>query len=165
MKTLRTCVVVTLFLSAVAGCRITPTGAIDAGEPITGLTKGVRLYFASDTGLRGVSRPDVKLRSLDFVVRLLLAGPNESEQKSGLTTLVAFNGPYHASGSGNRVTFDVPETYRSAEKRLRNGQLVCSLARAQAVLHPKLRPDDVQVTLRSQGESLGPYQCSYFLRN
>ncbi|MGF6947031.1 hypothetical protein BKA18_006884 [Streptomyces auratus] len=88
-------------------------------------------------GLRGVTRPDLHLRSLDSVVRLLLAGSNESEQKSRLTTLVASNGSYYASGSSNHVTLDLPETYRSAEERLSNGQLVCSLAHAQAILHPQ----------------------------
>ncbi|MFE3768011.1 hypothetical protein [Streptomyces sp. NPDC059122] len=157
------CAVVALLLPAVAGCGIRPTGVIDAGEPITGLSKGMRIYFASDTGLRGVSRPGLQVRQLDSVLKLLLTGPNESEQKSGLTNLVLFDGSYHASANGNRVTLDAPDTYLSADDRLRNGQLVCSLARAQAVLHPTLRPDDIQVTLRPKDEPLGPYQCSYFL--
>ncbi|MFD8542214.1 hypothetical protein [Streptomyces sp. NPDC059649] len=154
-----------LLLAALAGCGITPTGVIDAGPPVPGLTRGLRIYFASDTGLRGVSRPDLKLHSLDGVIKLLMAGPNESEQKSGLTNLVAFEGSYRVSGNAHRVALDAPDTYLSPDARLRNGQLVCSLARAQAALHPALRPDDVQVTLRARGESLGPYVCSYFLRN
>ncbi|MFE5614608.1 hypothetical protein [Streptomyces sp. NPDC056470] len=44
-----------------------------------------------------------------------------------------------------------------------NGRLVCTLARAQSVLHPGIRPDDVQVTLSGTGEPLGPYRCSQFL--
>ncbi|MBL1093250.1 MULTISPECIES: hypothetical protein [Streptomyces] len=156
---------VLLLLSAVAGCGIRPTGVIDAGEPVAGLTKGMRIYFASDTGLRGVSRPDVEVRSLSSVIKLLIAGPNASEQKSGLTNLVAFNGSYQVSGNGHRVTVEAPDSHLSADARLSNGQLVCSLARAQAVLHPEVRPDDVQVTLRAGGDSLGPYACSYFLRN
>ncbi|MCK7621652.1 hypothetical protein MUU72_00640 [Streptomyces sp. RS10V-4] len=159
----RLCATAALLLPAVAGCGIRPTGVIDAGEPIPGLTKGMRIYFASDTGLRGVSRPGVQLNHLDSALKLLLAGPNESEQKSGLANLVVFNGPFHASANGNRVTLDAPETYLSADDRLRNGQLVCSLARARAVLHPTLRPDDIQVTLRPKDEPLGPYKCSYFL--
>ncbi|MEU9118799.1 hypothetical protein AB0C96_02885 [Streptomyces sp. NPDC048506] len=165
MKTLRTVVVVVVLLAAAAGCGIRPTGVIDAGEPVAGLTKGMRIYFASDRGLRGVSRPDLKVRHLDSAIKLLFAGPNESEQKNGLTNLVALYGAYHASGNGNRVTLDIPDTHLSADDRLRNGQLVCTLARAQAVLHPTLRPDDIQVTLRPKGEPLGPYQCAYFLRN
>ncbi|BDM70006.1 hypothetical protein HEK616_34930 [Streptomyces nigrescens] len=165
MKAKRTLTFGALLLSVVAGCGIRPTGVIDAGEPVTGLTKGMRIYFASDTGLRGVSRPDLKLHSLDAVIKLLVAGPNASEQKSGLTNLVAFDGSYHVSGDAHRVTLDAQDTYLSPDARLRNGQLVCSLARAQAALHPKLRPDDIQVTLRARGDSLGPYACSYFLRN
>ncbi|MFE7313145.1 hypothetical protein ACFU7T_08550 [Streptomyces sp. NPDC057555] len=163
MRTPRLRAAVALLLAAVAGCGIRPTEVVDAGEPIAGLTKGMRIYFASDTGLRGVSRPGLQVRNLDFALKLLFAGPNEAEQKSGLTNLVLLNGPYHAFATGNRVTLDAPDTYLSADDRLRNGQLVCSLARAQAVLHPTLRPDDIQVTLRPKGEPLGPYQCSYFL--
>lgn len=165
VMSLRVRAVVALLLVAVTGCGIRPTGVIDAGEPIAGLTKGMRIYFASDTGLRGVSRPGLRMRQLDSAIKLLIVGPNESEQKSGLTNLVLLTGSYHASATGNRVTLDAPDTYLSADDHLRNGQLVCSLARAQAVLHPTLRPDDIQVTLRPQGEPLGPYQCSYFLRS
>lgn len=44
------------------------------------------------------------------------------------------------------------------------GQLVCTLARAQSVLEPEVRTDDVEVTLRpTEGEALGPYRCAEFL--
>ncbi|MEV6552702.1 hypothetical protein AB0M57_28940 [Streptomyces sp. NPDC051597] len=44
------------------------------------------------------------------------------------------------------------------------GQLVCTLARAQSVLDPSVRADDVQVTVRpDEGATLGPYRCAEFL--
>ncbi|WP_327321957.1 hypothetical protein OG735_05245 [Streptomyces sp. NBC_01210] len=136
---------------------------IDAGEPSAGLNKGMRIYFASDTGLRGVPRPDVEVRELSSVVKLLIGGPSEAEQQSGLSTLVESTGEYHATGTGNRVVLEAPELYLWPEERLLIGQLVCSLARAQSVLHPEMSPDDVQVTLKPRDEELGPYHCSPFL--
>lgn len=32
---------------ALAGCGVQPSGAVGAGEPASGLTRGMRLYFAS----------------------------------------------------------------------------------------------------------------------
>ncbi|MCF3131871.1 GerMN domain-containing protein [Streptomyces olivochromogenes] len=152
-------------MAAVAGCGVQPTGVVDAGEPAAGLTKGMRIYFASDTGLRGVSRPDREVTELGSAVKLLVAGPNASEQKSGLTNLVEPTGTYTATGHGKQVTLDMPGTLLSPDNRLLNGQLVCSLARAQSLLEPDIRPDDVQVTLKPDGRPLGPYRCSYFLDN
>ncbi|MEU6557122.1 hypothetical protein ABZ915_43830 [Streptomyces sp. NPDC046915] len=151
-----------VLLAAVTGCGVQPTGVIDAGEPTSGLTKGMRVYFASDTGLRGVSRPDREVTELGSTIKLLIAGPNASEQHSGLTNLVESAGTCTATGHGKQVTLDMPGTLLSAGNRLLNGQLVCSPARAQSVLEPDVRPDDVQVTLKPDGDPLGPYECSYF---
>ncbi|MFB7600332.1 hypothetical protein [Streptomyces sp. NPDC056160] len=41
---------------------------------------------------------------------------------------------------------------------------MCTLARAQSVLVPQVRADDVEVTLRPAGNPpLGPYRCAEFL--
>ncbi|MER5930925.1 hypothetical protein [Streptomyces sp. NPDC002054] len=152
-----------LLPAAVAGCGVKPTGVIDAGEPASGLTKGMRLYFASDTGLRGVPRPDLKVKDLNDTFKLLLAGPDEAERQSGLTSLVRSIKSYRATGEAGRIVVEAPEAYLRPEDRLLLGQLVCSLARTYSVLHPEVRPDDVRVTLRPQGEPLGPYHCSPFL--
>lgn len=152
----------------VGGCGVRPTGVIDAGEPASGLTKGLRLYYVSEAGrLEGVSRPDTEIRELAAVIKLLMA-PTEAERRTGLSTLVMFE-TYEVTGGGDRVTLHVPGVVfeeSSVENRNLTGQLVCSLARASAVLDKRgrTRPDDVQVTIRPEKGSLGPYVCSDFLK-
>lgn len=158
-------VLTALLTSALPACGVQPSGVIGAGEPPTGLTKALRLYFVSPTGhLEGVSRPDVQITALDAALKLLAAGPTEQEQNRGLTTLVAAV-PYDATGEATRVTLRAPGTTFSGNSRddLVNGQLVCTLARAQSALDPTIRPDDVQVTLIGDDHPLGPYRCSQFM--
>ncbi|QEU92780.1 hypothetical protein [Streptomyces kanamyceticus] len=158
------------------GCGVRPTGVVDAGEPASGLTKGLRIYFVSETGrLEGVSRPDERVREPAAVIKLLMTGPDESERRSGLTTLVR-SGQFDVTGDGDRLTVRISDlTLDPASVNDRNytGQLVCSLARAQAVLdkNGRTRPDDVRVTVRAippegveQEGELGPYVCSDFLK-
>ncbi|MGW2225171.1 hypothetical protein [Streptomyces formicae] len=159
-----------------AGCGVRPTGIVDAGEPASGLTKGLRIYFVSETGrLEGVTRSDEPLREPAAVIKLLMSGPDESERRSGLTTLV-HGGRFEVTGDGDRLTvrvFDLLLDPASVNDRNYTGQLVCSLARAQAVLDKsgRTRPDDVRVAVRAvppegvQREAeLGPYVCSDFLK-
>ncbi|MER5969698.1 hypothetical protein ABT112_08165 [Streptomyces sp. NPDC002055] len=151
-------------LLVLAGCGIQPTGVIDAGEPATGLTRGMRVYFASDQGLRGVPRPETELRSVGDPLKLLAAGPTEEEQRTGLTNLVPRDLAYSATADGGRVVLSLAETEEIDPKSMGTGQLVCSLARAQSLLDKRVRPDDVQVTLRpDHGAPVGPYRCSQFL--
>ncbi|MEV6396208.1 hypothetical protein AB0M39_15770 [Streptomyces sp. NPDC051907] len=164
MTRLRTTLAAALLLSAV-GCGVRPTGVIDAGEPATGLTTGMRLYFDSPTGLRGVPRPTGDLKNLESVLKMLLAGPSEAEREQGLTTLVQL-GTFAATGEGDQVRLDVPDNSITPQDRVLQGQLVCSLARAQSLLGgatEQIRPADVQVTLRPDGPPLGPYRCPDFL--
>ncbi|MFE0172431.1 hypothetical protein ACFWZ2_08950 [Streptomyces sp. NPDC059002] len=162
----------------VAGCGVRPSGVVDAGEPASGLTKGLRIYFVSETGrLEGVSRSAEGVREPAGVIKLLLAGPTEAEQRAGLTSLVHGGGSYDVTGEGRRLTVRIPDMIlnpSSVSDRNLTGQLVCSLARAQAVLDKKgrTRPDDVRVTVRGDTEE-GPgqesdsgsdYVCSDFLK-
>ncbi|MFH8475874.1 hypothetical protein [Streptomyces sp. NPDC018000] len=147
------------------GCGVQPTGVIGAGEPASGLTRGMRLYYASASGLRGVPLLDKEIKDLNAVVKLLAAGPLPAEQRDGLTSLVQISG-YSVTGTGTRVTvrLDGPYPYAESGRDQGTGQLVCTLARAQSVLDPKVRTDDVEVTLRpSEGAALGPYRCAEFL--
>ncbi|MEE1736548.1 hypothetical protein PUR49_08545 [Streptomyces sp. BE147] len=163
MKVRQSAVVVALGL-ALLGCGVQPTGVIDAGEPASGPTRGARLYFASDGGLRGVPLLDREIENLDTVMKLLSAGPSPSEQRDGLTSLVQDLGGYSVRGSGTRVTVRLEEPYAATGHDQGTGQLVCTLARAQSVLEPKVRADDVEVTLRpSEGAALGPFRCGEFL--
>lgn len=149
-----------------AGCGVPPTGVIGAGDPATGLTKGLRIYFVSSAGrLEGVSRPGVKIDELGDVLKFLIAGPTEAEQNRGLTSLVG-GLSFDVTADGARVTASSPQATAADSRRddLLNGQLVCTLARAQSVLHPEIPPDDVQVTLNGAGRPTGPYRCSQFLK-
>ncbi|MFJ9213364.1 hypothetical protein [Streptomyces sp. NPDC102264] len=149
---------------ALTGCGVQPTGVISAGEPASGLTRGVRLYFASDSGLRGVPRPDTEIKNLGAVVKMLAAGPQPAELRDGLTSLIQHLGGYTVTGTGIRVTVHLDGLYTESGRDQGTGQLVCTLARAQSVRDPKVRTDDVEVTLRpSDGPALGPYRCAEFL--
>ncbi|WP_030969424.1 GerMN domain-containing protein [Streptomyces sp. NRRL S-1824] len=148
---------------ALMGCGVQPTGVTGAGEPASGLTRGMRLYFASDSGLRGVPLLDREVKDLNAVVKLLAEGPPPAEQRDGLTSLVQLGG-YSVTGTGTRVTVRLDGPYALTGRDQGTGQVVCTLARAQSVLDPKVRADDVEVTLRpSDGASLGPYRCAEFL--
>ncbi|MEU7578761.1 hypothetical protein AB0B50_14280 [Streptomyces sp. NPDC041068] len=155
---------------ALAGCGVRPTGVVDAGEAAGGLTKGLRIYFVDETGrLQGVSRSDENVRETTAVIKLLMGGPDEGEQRAGLNTLVK-EGQFEVTGGGSRLTLRMPDTLidpTSVSDRNLTGQLVCSLARASAVLDKseRTRPDDVRVTVVPQeGGELGPYVCSDFLK-
>ncbi|MFE5093085.1 hypothetical protein ACFRCI_22665 [Streptomyces sp. NPDC056638] len=144
------------------GCGVQPTGVIGAGEPASGLTRGMRLYYASASGLRAVPLLDKEVKDLNAVVKLLLSGP-PAEQRDGLTSLVQLPG-FSVTGTGTRVTVRLDGPYAESGRDQGTGQLVCTLARAQSVLDPKVRTDDVEVTLRpSEGPALGPYRCAEFL--
>ncbi|MCX4675313.1 hypothetical protein OG413_08240 [Streptomyces sp. NBC_01433] len=148
---------------ALMGCGVQPTGVIGAGEPASGLTRGIRLYYASAAGLRGVPLIDVKVEDLNTVIKYLAQGPPPAEQRDGLTSLVQLGG-YRATGTGTRVTVRIDGAYTATGRDQGTGQLVCTLARAQSVIDPKVRTDDVEVTLRpSEGATLGPYRCAEFL--
>lgn len=149
---------------ALVGCGVQPTGVIGAGEPASGLTRGMRLYYASDTGLRGVPLLDPRSRDLNSVVKLLAQGPGPAEQRAGLTSLVQELGGYTVSGTGARVTIRMDGPYPLSGRDQGTGQLVCTLARAQSVLEPEVGTDDVEVTVRpTEGPVLGPYRCAEFL--
>ncbi|WP_249924343.1 hypothetical protein [Streptomyces alboniger] len=162
---------------ALTGCGVRPTGVVDAGGSASGLTKGLRLYFVSESGrLEGVPRPDQPIRAPVDVVKLLMGGPSEAEKRSGLTTLLT-DGQYEVTGEGDRLSVRLSGMIldpTSVRDRNLTGQLVCSLARARAVLDEsgRTRPDDVRVTVASEGDGtgsgggggeLGPYVCSDFL--
>lgn len=146
-----------------AGCGVQPTGVVDAGEPASGLTRGARLYFASAGGLRAVPVVDREVESLGMVVKLLLMGPPPGGRADGLTSFVELPG-FSVTGKGARVTLRLEGAYAGSGRDQGTGQLVCTLARAQSLLAPQVRADDVKVTLRPAGSAaLGPYRCTEFL--
>ncbi len=149
-------------LALVAGCGVRPTEVLDGGAPASGIPEGMRVYFASDQGLRGVSRPGNEVTSLEAVIKLLMAGPNEAELAAGLADLTAITGEFSATAAEGRVTVRLPRTPVGGVAGMAAGQLVCSLARAESLLHGT-RPEAVRVTVVAHGGTVGPYQCSQFL--
>ncbi|WET81373.1 hypothetical protein P3102_09220 [Amycolatopsis sp. QT-25] len=145
-----------------AGCGVRPTDVLDGGAPASGVPEGMRIYFASDQGLRGVSRPDREITDLSAAVKLVIAGPNEAELAAGLTDLTAVTGEFSATSLGGQVTVRLPRTPVTGVAGMAAGQLVCTLSRAETLLHGT-RPDAVRVTVIAQGGTVGPYQCSQFL--
>ncbi|MEV4250066.1 hypothetical protein AB0J63_42510 [Streptosporangium canum] len=145
-----------LCLMVLTGCGVAPTGVISGGEPPSGVGRGLRLYFVTDTGLRGVSRPEQHLRELDAVVKLLMAGPNRAEARAGLSTAVQVEGAFSVVAGKNSATLRLatPQAFSPTA----TGQLVCSLAKGHALLKGG-GPDQVAVTLAGAG----PYRCSQFI--
>ncbi|MCM2389784.1 hypothetical protein [Streptomyces albipurpureus] len=159
----RPVLLITALGSALMGCGVQPTGVVDAGGPASGLTSGMRLYFASDSGLRGVSLLDRKTESLGGVMKRLAEGPSPSEVRDGLSSAYRIGG-YTVTGKGTRVTLRLEGGYAGTGSDQGTGQLVCTLSRAQSVLDSTVRADEVEVTLRpSEGAVLGPYRCAEFL--
>ncbi|MEW9517297.1 hypothetical protein [Streptomyces tubercidicus] len=158
-RTALTCCVLAL---VAVGCGIRPTGVTDGGTAPSGISKGMRIYFASDSGLRGVSRPGTEIHDLLGAYKLLLAGPTEEERADGLTNLLASTEPMTISSHQGTVTIDAPR-YLAEPQAQSTGQLVCTFARAEVLLHGT-RPDKVQVTIvGAKGMRAGPYQCQQFL--
>ncbi|MDQ0986129.1 GerMN domain-containing protein [Streptomyces sp. V2I9] len=153
-------------LSASAGCGVgvRPTGVIDAGEPASGLTRGKRLYYASDTGLRAVPLLDREDDGLEAVMKLLAQGPTAAERREGLTTLLQAPSGYRVTGDGARVTVQLEGPYWARARDQVTGQLVCTLASFQSDREAEVRADDVEVTIRpGEGPVLGPLRCAEFL--
>ncbi|MFD7714267.1 hypothetical protein [Streptomyces sp. NPDC059814] len=145
------------------GCGVQPTGVIGAGGPASGLTRGMRLYFASDTGLRAVPLLDRDIEDLGSVMKLLAQGPSAAEQREGLTTLVLAPGGYTVTGDAARVTVVLEGPYWAEARDQATGQLVCTLASFQSVREEEVRADEVEVTISpADGPALGPLRCAEF---
>ncbi|MFH9135198.1 GerMN domain-containing protein [Streptomyces sp. NPDC017524] len=157
-------IVLTALGAVLVGCGVQPTGVIEAGEPATGLTRGMRLYYASDTGLRAVPVLDRDISSLDAVMKLLAQGPTAAERREGLTTLLHAPSGYSVTGDGSRVTVELAGSYWAEAREQVTGQLVCTLASFQSVREAGVRADDVEVTIRpGEGPVLGPLRCAGYL--
>ncbi|MEU6504044.1 GerMN domain-containing protein [Streptomyces californicus] len=153
-------------LAPLVGCGVgvRPTGVLDAGEPASGLTRGKRLYYASDTGLRAVPLLDREGDELEAVMKLLAQGPTAAERRQGLTTLLHAPSGYTVTGDGPRVTVELTGPYWAQARDQATGQLVCTLASFQSVREAEVRADDVEVTIRpGEGPVLGPLRCAEFL--
>ncbi|MGW2021417.1 GerMN domain-containing protein [Streptomyces decoyicus] len=158
----RTALACCVLALAAAGCGIRPTGVTDGGTAPSGISKGMRIYFASDSGPRGVSRPDVTFDQLDDAFKLLISGPSPAERAEGLTNLLPTAGQFRATARHGQVTVTAPGYATFSPQDQATGQLVCTLARAEVLVHGT-RPDKVQVTVVGEDGRAGPYRCQQFL--
>ncbi|MFF8784361.1 hypothetical protein [Streptomyces sp. NPDC015125] len=158
-RTALTCCVLALVAT---GCGIRPTGVTDGGTAPSGISQGMRIYFASDSGLRGVPRPDVRVEQLADAIKLLISGPTAQERADGLANLATTDTGISATSHHGNVTINAPGHAASSPQDQSTGQLVCTLARAEVLVHGT-RPDKVQVTIVGRDGPAGPYQCQQFL--
>ncbi|MEU8681115.1 hypothetical protein [Streptomyces sp. NPDC048611] len=158
-RTALTCCVLALLT---AGCGIRPTGVTSGGTAPSGISDTMRIYFASDRGLRGVSRPGIKVETFMAAYKLLLVGPSAEERADGLATFVPSDTRLSITSHQGHVTIRAPEYTSGSPQDQSTGQLVCTFARAEVLLHGT-RPDKVQVTLVGGDGRAGPYQCQQFL--
>ncbi|AZK92908.1 MULTISPECIES: hypothetical protein [Streptomyces] len=160
-----------LTAALLTGCGVRPTGVLDGGESVGGLTTGHRLYFVSQQGrLEAVPRPATRNESVEDpngVIKGLLVGPNKPETEAGLTTLVGaddYSLRIGAKLSNGQVYVSVPHitlSLSSVEDRNLLGQLVCSIARSRAVLSGgKVRTDAVRVTVQTGDGRSKKYGCA-----
>ncbi|MFD5397435.1 hypothetical protein ACFWJW_24840 [Streptomyces sp. NPDC127097] len=161
MTRARSALICCLLALATTGCGIRPTGVTDGGTAPSGISQGMRIYFASDRGPRGVPRPDVTVDQLDDAFKLLADGPTPGERDEGLTDVLP-DGEYHATARRGHVTVTAPRLAVTSPQDQGTGQLVCTLARAEVLLHGT-RPDKVQVSIVGEQGRAGPYQCQQFL--
>ncbi|GLF99440.1 hypothetical protein [Streptomyces yaizuensis] len=154
------------------GCGVRPTGVLDGGDPAGGLTKGMRLYFVSPTGrLEAVPRPDIepsKAGDPAGVIKLLGGGMSDAERAAGLTSEVPGR-TYAETDKEGRVSVIIPYEAldpSSVDDRNLMGQLVCSIARGQAVAEEDgtRRTDDIPVRVAALDREFTSYVCSDFLK-
>ncbi|WP_330240077.1 hypothetical protein [Streptomyces sp. NBC_00525] len=144
---------------ALAGCGVQPTGVIGAGEPASGLTRGLRLYYVSSSGLRAVPLIDREFgKDFGSILKLLFLPPE------GFVNLLQLNG-FSVSAEGAQVTVHIDGSYGATGRDLGTGQMVCTLTSALSVADPKVDSDKIKITLTpTQGPTQGPYRCAdYFV--
>ncbi|MER6174024.1 hypothetical protein [Streptosporangium sp. NPDC001681] len=131
------CRVVTVLVAAaaLAGCGITDTDALPAGQPVQGgLTENsnqlLRVYFVTQEGVWPVSRPAPAGNRLQRAMDALLVGPTADERARGLITqLPSSIQPVRATTTRGRVELRLPWLVRDL-RPVAVSQLVCTAAAA-----------------------------------
>ncbi|MGI5170616.1 hypothetical protein ACQEU3_40340 [Spirillospora sp. CA-253888] len=159
-----------------SGCGVPATGVVDAGEPATGVVPGARLYFIADQRLRGVVPDRHRILSLADAIKLLTAGPSvitdgkptgsaagqDPPPAAGMRSQLGSGMRLTATARRNRVLVNVGSYDPEAFTHLSTGQIVCTMASAQAFLHGG-SPAEIPVSLKGTGGTAGPYRCPQFL--
>ncbi|MCA2226455.1 GerMN domain-containing protein [Nonomuraea aurantiaca] len=119
--------------ATLAGCGITDTDALPAGQPARGgLTENssrlLRVYFVTPQGTWPVSRPASAGDRLRQAMDALLAGPTAAERARGLITrLPSATRPIRARTTNGRVELRLPWLVRDL-RPVAVSQLVCTAA-------------------------------------
>ncbi|WP_223809317.1 hypothetical protein [Nocardiopsis listeri] len=101
-----------VFLVAVAGCGVGPSGVFDAGEAPTGVAPGTTLYFVDDNDeLRPQFRRTERLGTVSDAVSLLLTGPGDSEVRTEIapTSVTSVEVTTHPETIELRVPLDIDD--------------------------------------------------------
>jgi hypothetical protein len=123
--------------AALAGCGITDTDVLPAGQPVQGgLTENsnqlLRVYFVTQEGTWPVSRPAPAGNRLQRAMNALLAGPTAEERARGLVTqLPSSTQLVRATTTRGRVELRLPWQVRNL-RPVAVSQLVCTAAAADA---------------------------------
>ncbi|MEV0234037.1 GerMN domain-containing protein [Nonomuraea sp. NPDC050786] len=121
--------------AALAGCGITDSDALPAGQPVQGgLTEKsrqlLRIYFVTQEGTWPVSRPAADGNRLQQAMDALLAGPTAGERARGLITqLPPSTQPVRATTTRGRVELRLPWQVWNL-RPVAVSQLVCTAAAA-----------------------------------
>ncbi|GAA5205918.1 hypothetical protein [Streptomyces thinghirensis] len=157
-------------LLPLTACGIPATGVVEAGEPATGVLEPGRtatpsqaesvavpvttvpLYFVTDGALVAVSRTTHGATDLGSTVLMLFKGPDEQEQKAGLTTeLPPASVVPTIRTDGAAVVVQLPRSTGSLSGTAVD-QLACTVAVARLRQDPAL--GSAQVTVEQPGGRL-----------
>ncbi|MFD7106016.1 hypothetical protein [Streptomyces celluloflavus] len=127
-----------MLIATAAGCAIGPTSPVHAGSPASGIqppgteARFVRLYFASPTGTRAVSRPTDRPLSPQQALDLLLEGPTPAEHQRGLISQVPpMSGQLTATTADGAVDIFVPQKVSTGDLDVTAvSQIACTAAHA-----------------------------------
>ncbi|MFF2079163.1 GerMN domain-containing protein [Kitasatospora sp. NPDC058162] len=102
--TVRRLVPLAAVLLLASGCSISTTGAVRNGGPATGVQPGTRLYFLDQHGIRSAIRPSAQREDLQQTLDTLLAGPDQTERRTGLYSELPKDGRVQATATPGVVT-------------------------------------------------------------
>ncbi|RLU87606.1 hypothetical protein CTZ27_23660 [Streptomyces griseocarneus] len=153
-----------LVCATLAGCGVTSTDVIDAGQPATGARRPggdrkfeVRLYFMSPYGMSSSSREAGGRVDPEDAIALLRQGPNGPERdRNFYSDLPKMNGDIHVTTGTRRVSIQMPYNVLKLSPVARS-QLVCTAANAEA--SPKEPIQSIKVDLSGGSYVISDLVC------
>jgi hypothetical protein len=142
-----------LLLSA---CGIPATGVVESGAPATGIKSPTLIYFFRNDALIPVPRKTGRGVDVAMVMRLLIQGPSDQEQRAGVTTaMLPLKGYPKVWNEGANVSILLPPDNRPLSNAALE-QLVCTAAHARHTQDPDV--GSVQVTITYPSGDSGVWQ-------